>query len=376
MNRFVLAHRGRLTGSIAVNPSLAAAFASSAASLWWSNGIAALLEYINREGHSLVPARHVEAGFNLGTWVRNRRREYADGRLLDGVKSALELVDLWIWDTSSDPWAVNLEQLDRFVAVQGHARVPGGYISDAVHLGSWVNGKRHEYSSGELPPERALALESRTGWVWSVTEAHWEEGLSCLDSFFEANGHLLVPAKHIEGAFHLGSWVNGVRGSIKSGTISGSRLNDIVSRPQWVLDVPTHKWNQALAHLDAFIDREGHSRVKVDHLEEGFALGNWVRKRRDEYKRGKCPAYKVTDLQSRHLWTWDPYSDDFAVLLRKIDEFVLEFGHARVPASYKADGVNVGQRVSGLRSKYKIGKVPATTVAELESRPGWVWSAR
>jgi hypothetical protein len=47
----------------------------------WRIGITLLDAFYEREGHRNVPARHIEQGFKLGTWVANLRAFHAKGIL-------------------------------------------------------------------------------------------------------------------------------------------------------------------------------------------------------------------------------------------------------------------------------------------------------
>ncbi|MDD2860820.1 MAG: Helicase associated domain protein [Acidiphilium sp.] len=64
----------------------------------WTRGIMALRAFIEREGHSNVPQRHVEAdGFKLGKWVSRFRDFYRTGTLSDERIAELEAVPGWVW---------------------------------------------------------------------------------------------------------------------------------------------------------------------------------------------------------------------------------------------------------------------------------------
>jgi hypothetical protein len=61
----------------------------------WQEGLRHLRAYRKREGHSLVPVRHVEAGFHLGRWVhhlRQRKRTLSHER-----RKQLEAILGWRW---------------------------------------------------------------------------------------------------------------------------------------------------------------------------------------------------------------------------------------------------------------------------------------
>ena len=57
--------------------------------------------------------------------------------------------------------------------------------------------------------------------------------------------------------------------------------------------------------LEAFIGREGHTRVPQRHTEGGFHLGNWVSSRRMEFKKGKLLGERIADLAAIKGWVWE-----------------------------------------------------------------------
>ena len=79
--------------------------------------------------------------------------------------------------------------LRRFVAREGHARVPLTHVEDDHNLGTWVSNQRRRYSTGSLSSERAERLHSLPGWVWSERGTQWDEGFSVLERFVAREGH-------------------------------------------------------------------------------------------------------------------------------------------------------------------------------------------
>ena len=71
---------------------------------------------------------------------------------------------------TTDKWERNIEALRKFVAENGHARVPatakielnGVYIA----IGSWVSYLRVKYKSGTLNPNKKAQLETFPMWTW------------------------------------------------------------------------------------------------------------------------------------------------------------------------------------------------------------------
>lgn len=68
-------------------------------------------------------------------------------------------------------WERNIDALRRFVAENGHAKVPSTYTvnvdSEQIGLGTWVAYMRTKYRKNALSSEKVLQLESLQGWVWN-----------------------------------------------------------------------------------------------------------------------------------------------------------------------------------------------------------------
>ncbi len=115
-----------------------------------------------------MPANHVEDGFRLGRWVSNNRSQGRGIHLSPDRAAALEALLGWTLDAREDDWREGIDHLRRFVAREGHPRVPQGHVEDGLRPGSWVSGRRAAHRKGRLPQERADMLESVPGWAWDA----------------------------------------------------------------------------------------------------------------------------------------------------------------------------------------------------------------
>ena len=114
----------------------------------FQEGLGALAQFVEREGHARVPARHVEsfqgAEFKLGTWVSNRRKDFKAGGLSADRIATLREFHGWEWDPFEADFQECLVVLAQFVEREGHARVPLRHVElfDGVEfmLGTWVSG--------------------------------------------------------------------------------------------------------------------------------------------------------------------------------------------------------------------------------------------
>ncbi|SVD90222.1 uncharacterized protein METZ01_LOCUS443076, partial [marine metagenome] len=72
----------------------------------FQDGLGALAQFVEREGHARVPTAHVEsfqgAEFSLGSWVGTNRGEFNAGRLPAERVTALEAIPGWVWDAPEE----------------------------------------------------------------------------------------------------------------------------------------------------------------------------------------------------------------------------------------------------------------------------------
>jgi len=71
----------------------------------WLECLAALREYTEQKGDTLVPRNYfTKHGYNLGSWVTSRRRDFKIGKLSFEKQKMLEQIHGWVWDTLEAAW--------------------------------------------------------------------------------------------------------------------------------------------------------------------------------------------------------------------------------------------------------------------------------
>ena len=136
--------------------------------------------------------------------------------------------------TQRDKWEDNYRRLLRFVEREGHCRVPARYEEDGIRLGRWVCSQREKRNL--MPQEYRQALEDVNGWYWNGQQAKWDHAAFLLDEYVAREGHAVVPARHVEGDFHLGRWVWHLRGDHRRGTLSKKRRVFLERYEGWIWD--------------------------------------------------------------------------------------------------------------------------------------------
>jgi predicted helicase len=131
----------------------------------WELRIAALKEYVIREKHARVPAKHKEGEIYLGPFVQKCRQERKAKRdRMTPIKIA-ELDALgFIWDQSEAEFADGIEAIASFRSREGSIQIPSKHIENGFRLGKWLSHRKYEFRIGTLDKKRALRLK-RVGIV-------------------------------------------------------------------------------------------------------------------------------------------------------------------------------------------------------------------
>ena len=139
----------------------------------------------------------------------------------------------WVWNAKRASWNERMNLLRNFVAREGHARVAQDHVEGGVGLGKWVNAQRHFFKTGKLADDRRVSLEDLPGWVWSASDARWDEAYALLEQFIEEHGHAMVPQSHRQQGFGLGSWVERQRSARRKGKLAEDRVRRLSSLSEW-----------------------------------------------------------------------------------------------------------------------------------------------
>jgi hypothetical protein len=352
------------------------------------NGIAALEVFVAEHGHAGVPVRfRTEEGFWLGAWCDVRRQERRKGRLSAERVAALDALG-FVWDPprggSAGGWKVALRALEAFVAEHGHARVPQTFrTADGFRLGSWCSGQRCSRRKGKLLPEREAALDT-LGFVWDpprsrIDDAWWQVGFAALEAFVAEHGHARVPqAFRTADGYRLGQWCTRRRQERRNGRLSAERIAALDALG-FVWDPSCGRsggWDAGLAALEAFVAEHGHARVpQAFRAADGFRLGQWCTRRRQERRNGWLSAEREASLDALGF-VWDPSrekSGGWETALAALEAFVAEHGHGQVPQAFRtADGHWLGQWCTRRRQERRNGWLSAERIAALDAL-GFVW---
>lgn len=329
----------------------------------WEEAVNALQAFHKREGHCMVPRNRKGKGFNLSNWVSNIRKNKA---LLNADQIHQLDVIGFCWNTRTEKWETAFNDLKIYRREHGHCRVDEDFVTKEkkFRLGTWVLRQRQDRKKGRITPDRVKRLDS-LGFIWDAFSDQWETSFSALQSFYKREGHLRAPADHLENQIRIERWaVDQRRRKNKLTSEQLNRLNAIGF--SW--DPVAHLWEHGFAKLLEFRKREGHCQVEHSVAENGFKLGMWVLRQRQEMKRGTLPPEKIRRLDSVDF-SWDPVAEKWEAAFNALTLFQKEHGHCRVPENFESDklGFKLGLWVSNLRIAKTKGRLPPERMRRLDS---------
>jgi superfamily II DNA or RNA helicase len=337
----------------------------------WEKHYSALESFNKREGHTIVPHFHVEGGLKLGEWVIRQRRSKDVMPLKH--RQRLDAIG-FVWDAPVAAWEEGFAALTKFMRREGHCRVPSRHIEGTFNLGGWVQLQRTNRE--RMPIERRERLDA-IGFVWDGRDAAWEEGFAKLEIFKMREGHCRVPTQHVEDQFNLGRWaLNQYKFRNTIPIERRERLNTLgfdlgEDKRKRLRD---SSWEEGLAALTKFKEREGHCRVPAAHMEGMFKLGNWIQRQRQN--SDILPAEQRRRLDELQF-EWDPIEAEWECGFFALQSFKTREGHCGVPTNH-IEGIFPLGKWAARQRKNRDTMPPdrnekLSTVGFLWEPFGWAW---
>jgi hypothetical protein len=194
-----------------------------------------LREFVRREGHALVPQKHVERGYPLGIWVHGARARNKERRVPLDLVRRLERVRGWTWHPKRDDWSRFLRFLRSFVRQKRHARVPYHYRRGQYPLGVRVWSVRTSRRLGQLSAEKVRTLSRVRGWVWNVKEMAFEENVRLVRDCLRRAGtaDLSHAFRDPRTGYRIGRRVLWLRAAYGQGRLTKAKIMALERIPGW-----------------------------------------------------------------------------------------------------------------------------------------------
>lgn len=297
-----------------------------------------LIEYQKEFGNCLVHNGYRINGFRLGSWVSNQRH-LKNSLPRDRLEKLNALA--FVWDAFEQAWDEAFQYLCNYKKLNGDCLVPQREVFEGFALGTWVGTQRK--LGGDISAERLEKLNS-IGFSWNPIEESWDKGLEHLAQYHAEKGDCLVPRDYVSKNFPLGHWVSRQRKSRTSLTKEKvAKLNGL----QFVWNTRKDAWEQGFSRLENYKMQNGNCIVKKGYVIDGFNLGSWVVRQRNQ--RGELTTEQFNRLDSIGF-NWEVHKDAWQTGYSYLAAYKALHGDCLVPNRHKIDGFNLGTWVANQRS--------------------------
>lgn len=253
--------------------------------------------------------------------------------------------------------------------------MPNGARAHGVGVGQWALAQREAYWHGQLTSQQVQELEAVTGWSWDgPAQRRWESHLAALRRYADTRNVAGMPPNAHIGATRIGEWCRTMRAAYRAETLPPSLAQVLDSVQGWTWTETDEKWRAGVEALLRYVERHGTADAPADTEVDGFALGAWVRRARDDHRTRGLSDDRVALLTALPGWRWTvTAADRWERGVRAVHRYAQEAGHSSPPQAEVLDGFAVGVWVHNRRKEHRSGWLAPERVVELEALPGWSW---
>ena len=209
-----------------------------------------------------------------------------------------------------------------------------------------------------------------------MTTAPWEQWFGVLERYVNQNAHARVPVGYTVDGYRLGQWVSNQRSLHFRGALDAERECRLEGLAGWTWDVLDEKFEEAFSRLQRYVNCHGDARVPDSYEDDGYKLGAWVGIQRQRKAKGIISPDRAKRFEELPGWTWDWRTDQWEEDFNRLQTYVEQNGHARVPRDYAVDGDPLGFWVQRQRMFHAKGILSSDREHRLEALPGWSWDTR
>lgn len=279
----------------------------------------------------------------------------------------------------SNSWDQYFNAASVFYAEHGHLRVPRVYRTPGgLHLGEWVGTQRAiraQKRYGTLTEQQIARLDS-IGMVWeSRSDNAWNQAIAHCEEYAKEHGNLAVPVRYVcADGYRLGAWVNKVCGWYVNGE------KQLAFTPERIAQLETlgiewsrvnARWERNYLLAAEYFKAHGDLMVAATYkTEDGYSLGEWVRRLRADRRAGRLTQEQIERLDLIGMFWGNRHTEQWERNFRAAEKYYQEHGHLDLNCSdMTSDGFQLGKWIVELRlqRKKKVSHLTPERIARLDS---------
>lgn len=330
-------------------------------------------KYYEQYGNLEIPKRYkTENGYSLGTWLLTQKRVYSGA--VGGILTKEQIDKLnaigMVWDSRRDvSWQKHFDAANEYSKKYGNLNIPAQYVTEnGLKLGTWIanlrTARKNGFDSKYLTNQRIKALDE-LGMIWEVSDYLWQRYYGACLTYYGINGDLDIPSRYVTGdGLKLGSWLSNIRTAHKKGEnkLTDEQVSDLDKLGMVWNKRQDQAWNKAFGFAQAYFETYGNLNVPTAYKNaDGFALGKWLERQRQNNELSKSRKSKLDDIGM--VWKKE---DSWEARFKLAKAYYEENGKLDISTNYVTGGIWLGKWLSEQRKAYKSGKLSAERTQCLE----------
>ena len=338
--------------------------------------------------------------------------------VLDDASFYLEIENIdiyeelkYVLDRLTMTWDDKYELAKAYYEAHGDLLIPKSfktisgvnYDENGLSLGAWIKKQRQNYKKGTLPQDRIKKLEL-IGMVWTIKLTHdeqWNKMYQLAKTYYESHRNLLIPQgfkttngiDYDEKGLSLGTWINYQRQIFKKGTLPQDRIEklELIGMVWTIKLTPDKQWNKMYELAKAYYEAHGDLLIPdkfktingIDYDEKGIKLGKWIRRQRENYKKGTISEERIEKLELIGMvWTARlAPSEQWNKMYELAKTYYESYGNLLMSEKFKTingvdydeNGLSLGIWIKKQRVKYKNKTLSQDRIEKLEMI-GMIWN--
>jgi superfamily II DNA or RNA helicase len=350
----------------------------------WSDWVDSLTKYQQQHGDCDVPQTHItKQGKKLGSWVKQIKRNYFNGKLSQERVHQLSQVG-FVWSQLPKPvqteyipteqrWNDGINALINHIKEFGCSYCTNTYInSTGFKLGGWVSERRKSFRRGKLSAVKIEELNS-LDFIWDAENYLWERGLIAYKNYVMEFSSPLVPKAYPKkNGLNLSNWVLVKRREFVDGKLSSDKV-DRLNELGFVWDSIEYEWDKGVAGVKKYKAEYNDCNVPVAFKDPGhLSLGSWVRTCRKNKSNNQLNEEKITELDHLgFIWDVDKYNWEQGV--SAFQEYKNENDDCLVSDAFvNKNNFSLGVWLRTIKKHYKNKKLSSNQISTLEEI-GIIW---
>jgi len=210
----------------------------------------------------------------------------------------------------------------------------------------------------------------------------WEEQLQHWITQYEKQLQTPSETSNDPEERRAGLWQVMQRMAYKQGILSYDRVKQLVSSPGWEWGLEkkiTYTWEEQLQHWITQYEKLQRKPSTISKDVEETRAGKWQDTQRMAYKRGTLSHERTSKLVESPGWEWGTQREKSYTWDEQRQNWITQYEKLHKPpskVSKEKEERRMGVWQMYMRSLYKRGTLLEERIKELETIPGWTWSAK